>query len=467
MNLWHGRKNGRMPRSLDDLARRHLWGHFTRLSAVQRDGLPVITRGEGPHVWDSVGKQYLDGLSGLFTVNIGHGRAELAAAAEKQTRELSYFPLWSFGTEPAIRLAGRLAELAPGDLNRVFFTTGGGEAVESAWKLAMQYFAAIGQPQRRKVISRDYAYHGTSLGALSITGIPALREPFEPLLPTAVKVRNTNSYRCGACAAAGACTLDCADDLERRIIAEGPETVAMVIMEPVQNTGGTLVPPEGYWRKVRETCDRHGILLVSDEVICAFGRLGHMFGSERFGYVPDMITFAKGVTSGYSPLGGVIVSDRVAAPFVEEPSRTYMHGLTFGGHPVGCAVALANLDIIENEDICGNVLRHEELFDDVMASLAELPIVGDVRGCGYFRVAELVKDRETKESFDDAESEWLLRNVLSPMLYDAGLICRADDRADPVVVLAPTLVCGEKELEFIRSTLRSAFTAAWREWSSR
>jgi adenosylmethionine-8-amino-7-oxononanoate aminotransferase len=427
----------------------------------------VITRGEGPHVWDSAGKQYLDGLSGLFTVNIGHGRAELAAAAEKQTRELSYFPLWSFGTEPAIRLAGRLAELAPGDLNRVFFTTGGGEAVESAWKLAMQYFAAIGQPQRRKVISRDYAYHGTSLGALSITGIPALREPFEPLLPTAVKVRNTNSYRCGACAAAGACTLDCADDLERRIIAEGPETVAMVIMEPVQNTGGTLVPPEGYWRKVRETCDRHGILLVSDEVICAFGRLGHMFGSERFGYVPDMITFAKGVTSGYSPLGGVIVSDRVAAPFVEEPSRTYMHGLTFGGHPVGCAVALANLDIIENEDICGNVLRHEELFDDVMASLSELPIVGDVRGCGYFRVAELVKDRETKESFDDAESEWLLRNVLSPMLYDAGLICRADDRADPVVVLAPTLVCGEKELEFIRTTLRSAFTAAWREWSSR
>jgi adenosylmethionine-8-amino-7-oxononanoate aminotransferase len=400
-------------------------------------------------------------------VNIGHGRAELAAAAEKQTRELSYFPLWSFGTEPAIRLAGRLADLAPGDLNRVFFTTGGGEAVESAWKLAMQYFAAIGQPQRRKVISRDYAYHGTSLGALSITGIPALREPFEPLLPTAVKVRNTNSYRCGACAAAGACTLDCADDLERRIIAEGPETVAMVIMEPVQNTGGTLVPPEGYWRKVRETCDRHGILLVSDEVICAFGRLGHMFGSERFGYVPDMITFAKGVTSGYSPLGGVIVSDRVAAPFVEEPSRTYMHGLTFGGHPVGCAVALANLDIIENEDICGNVLRHEELFDDVMASLSGLPIVGDVRGCGYFRVAELVKDRETKESFDDAESEWLLRNVLSPMLYDAGLICRADDRADPVVVLAPTLVCGEKELEFIRTTLRSAFTAAWREWSSR
>jgi adenosylmethionine-8-amino-7-oxononanoate aminotransferase len=454
-----------MPGPLDDLARRHLWGHFTRLSSVQKDGLPVIARGEGAYVWDTAGKKYLDGLSGLFTVNIGHGRHELAAAAELQTRTLPYFPLWSFGTEPAIRLAARLADLAPGDLNRVFFTSGGGEAVESAWKLAMQYFAAIGQPGRRKVISRDYAYHGTSLGALSITGIPALREPFEPLLSTAVKIRNTNSYRCGACA--GSCTLDCADDLERRILAEGPETVAMVIMEPVQNTGGTLVPPEGYWRKVRETCDRHGILLVSDEVICAFGRLGHMFGCDRFGYQPDMITFAKGVTSGYSPLGGVIVSDRIAAPFVEERGRTYMHGLTFGGHPVGCAVALANLDILEDEDVCGHVLRHEPLFDDVMASLAGLPIVGDVRGCGYFRVAELVRDKESGETFTDEESEWLLRDVLSPILYDAGLICRADDRADPVVVLAPTLVCGDAELEFIRTTLRAAFTTAWSEWTSR
>ena len=383
-------------------------------------------------------------------------------------------------TSTALRLTGRdalpllhrttsqvLADLAPGDLNRVFFTTGGGEAVESAWKLAMQYFAAIGQPQRRKVISRDYAYHGTSLGALSITGIPAIREPFEPLLPTAVKIRNTNRYRCVSCADAPACTLDCADDLERRILSEGPETVAMVIMEPVQNTGGTLVPPEGYWKKVRGICDKYGVLLVSDEVICAFGRLGHMFGCDRFGYQPDMITFAKGVTSGYSALGGVIVSDRIASPFIEDAGRTYLHGSTFGGHPVGCAVALANLDVLEREDLCGNVLRNEPLFDDVMASLADLPIVGDVRGCGYFRVAELVRDKETKETFSDEESEWLLRGVLSPILYDAGLICRADDRADPVVVLSPTLVCGEKELEFIRATLHHAFTTAWDEFRRR
>ncbi|NBU38230.1 MAG: aspartate aminotransferase family protein [Actinobacteria bacterium] len=456
-----------MADSLDHQARRYLWGHFTRLAGVQRDGMPIIERGEGAYVYDTDGKKYLDGLSGLFTVNIGHGRRELADAAAAQTEKLSYFPLWSFGTPPAIELAARLADLAPGDLNRVFFTTGGGEAVESAWKLAMQYFAAIGQPQRRKVISRDYAYHGTSLGALSITGIPAIREPFEPLLPTAVKIRNTNRYRCVSCADAPACTLDCADDLERRILSEGPETVAMVIMEPVQNTGGTLVPPEGYWKKVRGICDKYGVLLVSDEVICAFGRLGHMFGCDRFGYQPDMITFAKGVTSGYSALGGVIVSDRIASPFVEDAGRTYLHGSTFGGHPVGCAVALANLDVLEREDLCGNVLRNEPLFDDVMAALAELPIVGDVRGCGYFRVAELVRDKETKETFSDEESEWLLRGVLSPILHDAGLICRADDRADPVVVLSPTLVCGEKELEFIRATLHHAFTAAWDEYRRR
>ncbi|MGA1362632.1 MAG: aspartate aminotransferase family protein [Ilumatobacteraceae bacterium] len=447
--------------TLDQQARRHMWGHFTRMSAVQRDGLPMIVRGEGAYVWDDRDNRYLDALSGLFTVNIGHGRNELAEAAAAQSRTLSYFPLWNFATEPAVRLASRLADLAPGDLNRVFFTAGGGEAVESAWKLAVQYFAAIGQPTRRKVISRDFAYHGTTLGALSITGIPALREPFEPLLPTALKVRNTNRYRCTSCAQAATCTLDCADDIERLILSEGPESVAMVIMEPVQNTGGALTPPEGYWRRVREICDRHGVLLVSDEVICAFGRLGHMFGCDRYGYVPDMITFAKGVTSGYAPLGGVLVSDRVAAPFVEEEGRMYMHGLTFGGHPVSCAVALANIDILENEDICGNVLRHEALFDDVMAELSRLPIVGDVRGSGYFRVAELVRDKDTRETFTAEESEWLLRGFLSPMLYRAGLICRSDDRADPVVVLSPTLVSGEQELEFIRTTLRTAFTAAW------
>ena len=452
---------------LASLGQRHIWGHFTNLSLMQRIGLPVIERGEGAYVYDSNGKKYLDGLSGLFTVNIGHGRSELGAAAARQADTLGYFPLWSFGHEPAIRLARRLAELAPGDLNRVFFTSGGGEAVESAWKIAVQYFAKIGQPKRRKVVSRTFAYHGTTLGALSISGIPAMREPFEPLFDWAVKANNTNRYRCTACANAPTCTLDCADDIERRILAEGPETVAAVILEPMQNTGGALTPPEGYFARVREICDRYGVLLVSDEVICAFGRLGHWFGCERYGYQPDMITFAKGVTSGYAPLGGVIASDRLAAPFIEGDGSVLMHGLTFGGHPVSCAVALANLEVMERDDILGNVRRHEPLFDSLMEGLRDVPMVGDVRGAGYFRVVELVKDKETKETFTPEECNWLLRDVLSPRIFNSGLICRADDRADPVLVVAPTLVCGETELTFVADVLREAITYAAGRYADR
>ena len=455
------------PSDLMALGQRHLWGHFTNLSAVQRQGLPIIDHGEGAYVYDSDGKRYLDGLSGLFTVNVGHGRAELGQAAAEQSEKLGYFPLWSFGHEPGIRLAAKLASLAPGDLNRVFFTAGGGEAVESAWKLAVQYFTNIGQPNRRKVISRYYAYHGTSLGALSITGIPAIREPFEPLFSWAIKVPNTSQYRCGMCAEQNACSLDCADEVERTILREGPETIAMVVMEPVQNTGGALVPPPVYWKRIREICDKYGILLVSDEVICGFGRLGYWFGCERFEYQPDMITFAKGVTSGYAPLGGVIVSDRLAAPFLEGEAAVFLHGLTFGGHPVSCAVALANIEIMESEDLLGNVRRNEAIFDEVMEGLRDLPFVGDVRGCGYFRVVELVKDKATKQSFTDDECNWLLRDELSPYIYNAGLICRADDRADPVLVLSPTLVCGEEELRFIGKVLTDALNQAAIAFSSR
>lgn len=447
------------------LARRHLWGHFTDLNGVQRGGLPVIERGEGPYVFDDNGRRYLDGLSGLYVSNIGHGRTELADVGAAQASSLAYFPLWSFGHQPAIDLAAKLADLAPGDLNRVFFTTGGGEAVESAWKLAVQYFAMIGQPERRKVVSRRYAYHGTTIGALSITGIPAIREPFEPLLPWAVKAANTNAYRCEMCS--GSCSLACADDIEQVILREGPETVAMVILEPVQNTGGTLVPPAGYWARVREICDRYGILLVSDEVICAFGRLGTWFGCERFDYQPDMITFAKAVTSGYAPLGGVIVSDRLAAPFLERPGNPFLNGITYGGHPVACAVALENIRIMDEEDVLGNVRRNEPLFDEIMNRLRDLPIVGDVRGCGYFRTVELVRDKETKQSFDPKECNWLLRDILSPRLYANGLICRADDRAEPVLVLAPTLISGPTELEFIGQALTEAITYAADQYTRR
>ena len=369
---------------LQQMAKRNLWMHFTRMSTYADSDVPVIVRGSGPYVFDSRGRRYLDGLSGLFVSQVGHGRTEIAEAGAKQASELAYFPLWSYAHPKAIELASRLASLAPGDLNKVFFTTSGSEAVESAWKLAKQYFKLTGQPTRYKVLSRDIAYHGTSMGALAITGLADIKYPFEPLPPGGVRVPNTNFYRAPLFAddrvAFGQWA---ADEIERAILREGPESVAAVYLEPLQNSGGCFPPPPGYFARVREICDTYGVLLVSDEVICAFGRLGYYFGSERYGYVPDIITFAKGVTSGYSPLGGMIVRDELMEPFLHG-SATFLHGITFAGHPVSTAVALANLDIFEKEDLLGNVRANEAAFRSTLEKLYDLPIVGDVRGAGYF-----------------------------------------------------------------------------------
>src|SRR6185312_9181984 len=353
--------------------------------------------GEGQYVYDQRGKRYLDGLSGLFVSQIGHGRKEVAEAGARQAAELAYFPLWSYAHPRAVELAERLATLAPGDLNRVFFTTSGSEAVESAWKLAKQYFKTTGQPGRYKVLSREIAYHGTSMGALAITGLPSIKEPFEPLTPGGVRIPNTNFYRAPGFIAddLAAFGLWAADEIERTILMEGPDSVAAVYLEPVQNSGGCFPPPPGYFARVREICDRYGVLLVSDEVICAFGRLGHYFGAQRYGYQPDIITFAKGVTSGYAPLGGMLASDRLMEPF-SEGSATFLHGVTFAGHPVSSAVALANLDVFEKEDLLGNVRANEATFRATLEKLYDLPIVGDVRGDGYFYGIEMVKDKTTR-----------------------------------------------------------------------
>jgi len=450
--------------TLSELATRHLWMHFSRLGAYgpERE-VPIISRGEGCYVTDVHGKRYLDALSGLFTVQVGHGRPELAAAAARQAETLEYFPIWTYAHPPAIELAARLAELAPGDLNRVFFTSGGSEAVESAWKLARQYFRAIGQEGRFKVIARDVAYHGTTLGALAITGVQALRTPFEPLPEGAVHVANTNRYRHPLGDDEPAFLDAVTSAIDDAIVREGPETVAAVYLEPVQNAGGCLVPPEGYFPRVREICDRHGVLLVSDEVICAFGRLGNWFGAQTFDYQPDMITMAKGLTSGYSPLGGVLCSDRLAEPFLQ-PGASFLHGITFGGHPVSCAVALANLDIFDAERLLENVRTNEAGFRERLDGLRDIPIVGDVRGMGYFHALELVRDPETKASFTDQEAEELLRGFLAPRLFDAGLICRTDNRGDPVVQLSPPLIAGDTELDFIEATLRTTLTEAWEKF---
>ncbi|WP_067825099.1 aspartate aminotransferase family protein [Nocardia inohanensis] len=440
--------------------RDNLWMHFTQQHARSGEDTPVIVRGEGAYIFDDKGNRYLDGLAGLFAVQVGHGREELAEAAARQTRELAYFPLWGYAHPMAIDLAERLANQAPGDINRVFFTVSGGESVETAWKLIRQYFKLTGKPTKHKVISRSMAYHGTSMGALSITGIPGAKADFEPLVPSTLRVPNTNFYRATEHADDyEAYGLWAADRIEEMIMFEGPETVAAVFLEPVQNTGGCFVPPPGYFQRVREICDRHDVLLVSDEVICAFGRLGFDFGAKKFGYQPDIITTAKGLTSGYAPLGAVLVSDRIAEPF--QHGATFMHGSTYGGHPVACAVAMANLDLMERDDIYGHVLRNEGAFRSTLEKLYDLPIVGEVRGDGFFWAVELVKDRATKEKFTDADATRILKGHVSKALFEAGLHCRADDRAEPVIQLAPPLICEQQQFDEMEQALRHALTGAW------
>ena len=441
--------------SLSERARRHLWMHFTRLGADPHAPLPIIVSGDGCYVHDAEGKRYLDGLSALYCVNVGHGRAELAEAAATQLRELDFFTTWSYAHPRAIELAERIAGLTPGDCNRVFFTSGGSEAVESALKLARAYHRMHGKGQKIKTIAREIAYHGTTLGALSVTGITEVRAPFEPLAPGGCHVPNTNAYRWPA----GRDPLWAAEAIAERIEFEGPDTVAAVILEPVQNGGGCIPPQEGYFQRVREICDAYDVLLISDEVICSWGRLGHFFGSARYGYQPDIITTAKGITSAYVPLGAMIASDRIAEPFLHGHA-SFAHGFTFGGHPLATAVALANIDLIEREDLCGHVRTKEPEFRAMLESLRDIPIVGDVRGAGFFHAIELVKDRETKQTFNDEESEHLLRGFLSGALYHHGLICRTDDRGDPVIQLAPPLIADTEQFTEIEQVLRMVLVAA-------
>jgi adenosylmethionine-8-amino-7-oxononanoate aminotransferase len=441
--------------ALSEQARRHLWMHFTRIGADPRAPVPIIVSGEGCYVYDADGKRYLDGLSALYCVNVGHGRPEFAQAAAAQLNELDFFTTWSYAHPRAIELAARIAELAPSDLNRVFFTSGGSESVESSIKLARAYHRLTGHPYKTKLIAREVAYHGTTFGALAATGVTELRTQFEPLMPGACHVPNTDSYRWPA----DRDPLWAADQIAARIEFEDPETVAAVILEPVQNAGGCIPPQDGYFQRVREICDEHEVLLISDEVICSWGRIGYYFGSERYGYVPDIITTAKGLTSAAIPMGAMIASDRLAEPFLTERG-SFAHGFTFGGHPVAAAVALANLEIFEREDLCAHVRAKEGEFRAMLEGLADIPIVGDIRGAGFFQAIELVKDRETKETFNEDESEHLLRGFLSGALYDRGLICRADDRGDPVVQLAPPLIADTEQFEEIAEILRDVLTAA-------
>jgi adenosylmethionine-8-amino-7-oxononanoate aminotransferase len=428
----------------------------------------VIERGEGCYIWDSEGNRYLDALSALYCVNIGYGPwPEIAEAAKRQVEELPFFSNWvGFAHEPALALSDKLTELLPIDVGRIFFVGGGSEAVEAALKIARQYHRLRGEPTRTKFVSRRSAYHGTTMGALSINGSPALRAQFEPLIPGCFRAPMPYRYRCPYCAEKPGCTLRCADEIDDIVRNEGPETVAAVILEPMQNSGGSIAPPPGYFERVREICDANGLLLVADEVICGFGRLGSWFGSTHYGIEPDLMTLAKGITSAYAPLGAVVASERAIEPFFSEPQNVFTHGITFGGHPLSCAIALANIDVYERE---GLIDRVRELGPELRARceqlMADHPMVGDVRGDGYFYSLELVKDKETKLTFDDDECETLLRGYLSPAMLEAGLICRADDRGDPVVQISPPLVATEVEMDEIVGILGDVLAEAGRRMS--
>jgi adenosylmethionine-8-amino-7-oxononanoate aminotransferase len=474
------------PASLDlqRLAKEHLWMHFTRMGGYATADVPIIVRGEGCYLEDANGKRYLDALAGLFSVNIGYSFGEeIGQAALEQMRELPFYTNWSYAHPRAIELAAEVAALAPGDLNRVFFCNGGSEAVESAWKLARQYYRARGSrktktspaepetrhdelvasmeaPQHRyKAIARHVAYHGTTFGALTLNGIPALRTPFEPLVSEVQHVSNTNRYHRPPEETEEQFTQFLLDELERAILSMGPDTVCLVHMEPVQNAGGCFTPPAGYWRGVREICDRYDILLSADEVITAFGRIGHWFGSERYDIRPDIVTLAKGLSSSYAAIGGVVATDKVMEPFLEATSM-FSHGITFGGHPVMTAIALKNIEIMKRERILEHVRDNEEAFHDTLAQLLDLPIVGDLRGTGFFWALELVKDKETRATFDEEECERLLRGYLSNALFEAGMICRADDRGDPVIQISPPLVAGQTQFDEIAGILGEVLTEA-------
>lgn len=428
-------------------AQTHLVPHYTKGAAWRDENLLLIERGEGCYVYDTEGNKYLDGLSGLFCVNIGHGRADLTAAASKQMDRLAYSPVWGMAHPTSIQAARMIGERAPGDLDEVFFVSSGSEAVESAIKFARNYHLSQGNDEKYKVISRDWAYHGTTLGALAVTGIPKFRDPFLPNLWDGVRhVPHTLDHSVPAGTPAD--ELPCVTAVEDMILAEGPDTVAMVIAEPIQNGRGALVPPDGYWQELRRICDKYDVLLCADEVICSFGRFGHWFGSERFGVVPDMITFAKGVTSAYQPLGGVVMRTPLVEKIYDSDMGAFMHGSTFGGHPVACAVAVANIGALDNEDVLKNVLNNESYINEQLQGLVgAYDHVKEVRGTGYFYAIELCVDREDGIELSDTQRTALQGGELLRYVRDEKLLIRPDDRGATMLTISPPLVSGKRVID--------------------
>jgi len=441
----------------------NVWLHFFQMghSSSTSARPTILVRGEGSRVWDQDGNAYIDALAGLFCVNVGYGRREIVEAVAAQMLDISFVSPFSFPNLPQIKLAGELAKISPmGPQTRSFFVTGGSEAVETALKLAKSYQRKRGFGDRHKTISRRAAYHGTTMGALSVNGLTGVRNGFGPLVPGARHVPLPHRYRCDYCALAAQCGGTCADEIERLIEFEGPETIAAIIMEPVQNSGGAIVSPPGYLQRVRQLCDHYGILMISDEVICGFGRVGDWFGSSALGVVPDIMTCAKGITSGYAPLGAVMVRKEIADAFIGDEGDKFMHGITFGGHPASCAAALANIAIIEREQLNERArTTGDYMIRELRAAVGEHPNVGDIRGMGMFMALELVYDQRTKQPLEEPN----LMGWLSDQFKRRGLICRADDRLDPVIQLAPPLNIPQEDAEQVVAIVADVIHALGRK----
>lgn len=418
------------------------WLNWSKMADFQNQSPPVIVTGEGPYAIDKDGNRFLDGVSGLFTTQIGysHGK-EIGEAAAKQLEELCFYPNWAATHPSALALTERILGLAPDRMSRVLLTSGGSESVESALKLVRQHFLAKGQPLKRKIIARRGAYHGCTMGALSLTGIPLSRVPFEPLDPNVRHAPNTHQRTCLYCHDKGGCTLTCADAIEQQILAEGPDTVAAVVVEPIQNGGG-LPPAEGYGAKIREICDKYGVLLWCDEVITGFGRVGAWFATDRLGFQADICTFAKGITSGYAPCGGVVFTEAVGEPLINADAM-YAHGFTFGGHPLACAVSLANLEIMERLGVIDNVLANEDYYAAAMADVAaSSELVVESRGKGYYHSLELTDNALTAPVAGAARKH--------------GVIVRPDVRVKPMVVTALPLICDRSQIDELAGALKAA-----------
>ena len=439
------------------LAQQNLLLHFAK---PQLDDLLVLERAEGPYVFDTRGVRYIDALSSLFCAQLGYSYgAEMAEVATKQLTTLPFNTNWATAHPRSLELAEKVASLAPADDYRVFFTNGGSESVEAAWKFVREHFMAIGQPQRRKAIARQVAYHGVTLGALALTGIPGFKNDFG-IPPIEVShVSTTNPFRAPDGHDPEAFCARLLAEVEQAILAAGPDEVALIIAEPVQNAGGSITPPPGYWAGLRELADRYGTLLMADEVITGFGRLGEWFGVSREGVAPDLISVAKGITSAYAPMGAVLANSKVIGPLADGAGRVFRHGVTFAGHPVSAAIALKSIEIFERDQVLENVRSLEGHLGKRMEELRALPIVGDIRGAGFFWAVEMVKDANNTR-FDQAERDKLVRGFLPKRFRQAQLIARTDDRGDAVMQIAPPLISDAALLDEIVDRLADVLTDA-------